>query len=39
MIFFDMESHVMPLIEVKTILKNIDDYNIEIYTMQYALFI
>jgi hypothetical protein len=39
MIFFDIESNVIPLIEVTTNLKDFDDYNIEIYTMQYGIFI
>jgi hypothetical protein len=39
MIFFGMENNVMPLIEVKKILKDFDDYNIEKYAMQYELFI
>jgi hypothetical protein len=37
MIFFDMQSNVMPLIQRKTILKDFENHKL-IYTMKYSLF-
>jgi hypothetical protein len=38
MIFFDMESNVMPLTQRKTILKDFENHKL-IYTMKYTFLI